>query len=225
METKEKCQEGAKECVLGAFRNQDKVWVIAAAPEMKKQGAFGRREYMRRMYEKEFAELPEETREVFETIDPEVVEMEEAANKCYVFLTLNMYNKLELGAKMRMKDTALCAYLGIFHSKWKKLLKKYPLLRDRIDTWRECIVASAAENLAKDVIENKNVENSKWVLERLDRENYGKKSDVSVSGEVVHKHKIDMEQLKELRSDMSKTFLTDKDEIGSDNEGENVIDV
>ena len=79
--------------------------------------------------------------------------------------------------------------------------------------------------MAKDVIENKNVENSKWVLERLDRENYGKKSDVSVSGEVVHKHKIDMEQLKELRSDMSKTFLTDKDEIGSDNEGENVIDV
>ena len=56
METKEKCQEGAKECVLGAFRNQDKVGVIAAAPEMKKQGAFGRREYMRRMYEKEFAE-------------------------------------------------------------------------------------------------------------------------------------------------------------------------
>ena len=225
METKEKCQEGAKECVLGAFCNQDKVGVIAAAPEMKKQGAFGRREYMRRMYEKEFAELPEETREVFETIDPEVVEMEEAANKCYVFLTLNMYNKLELGAKMRMKDMALCAYLGIYHSKWKRLLKKYPLLRDRIDTWRECIVAAAAENLAKDVIENKNVENSKWVLERLDRENYGKKSDVSVSGEVVHKHKIDMEQLKELRSDMSKTFLTDKDEIGSDNEGENVIDV
>ena len=225
METKEKCQEGAKECVLGAFCNQDKVGVIAAAPEMKKQGAFGRREYMRRMYEKEFAELPEETREVFETIDPEVVEMEEAANKCYVFLTLNMYNKLELGAKMRMKDMALCAYLGIYHSKWKRLLKKYPLLRDRIDTWRECIVAAAAENLAKDVIENKNVENSKWVLERLDRENYGKKSDVSVSGEVVHKHKIDMEQLKELRSDMSKTFLTDKDEIGGDNEGENVIDV
>lgn len=224
METKEKCQEEAKECVLGAFCSRDEV-AIKPAKEKKRLDCYGRKEYLRRMCEKDFAELPEETREVFETIDPEVVEIEEAANKCYVYLTLNMYNKLELGAKMRMKDTALCAYLGIFHSKWKKLLRKYPLLRERIDTWRECIVASAAENLAKDVIQNKNVENSKWVLERLDRENYGRKSDVSVSGEVVHKHKVDMEQLKELRSDMSKAFLTDKDEIGGDNVEENVIDV
>ena len=79
-------------------------------------------------------------------------------------------------------------------------------------------MAAAAENLARDVMENKNVENSKWVLERLDRDNYGRKSEVNVGGEVVHKHKVEMEQLKELRSDMGKTFLTDRDEIGEDEE-------
>lgn len=214
---------GAKECVLKAFESRDET-AIKPAKEKKRQECFGRKEYLRRCCEKEFAELPEETKEVFETIDPEVVEIEKASNKCYCFLTLNLYNKMELGAKMRMKDTALCAYLEIYGGKFKKLLKKYPLLRDRIDTWRECIVASAAENLAKDVMENKNVENSKWVLERLDRENYGRKSDVNVSGEVVHSHKVDIEQLKELRDDMSRSFLTDKDEVGEEGE-ESVIDI
>lgn len=214
---------GAKECVLGAFESRDET-AIKPAKEKKRQECFGRKEYLRRCCEKEFAELPEETKEVFETIDPEIVEIEKASNKCYCFLTLNMYNKMELGAKMRMKDGALCAYLGIYGGKFKKLLKKYPLLRDRIDTWRECIVASAAENLAKDVMEKKNVENSKWVLERLDRENYGRKSDVNVSGEVLHSHKVDIEQLKELREDMSRSFLTDRDEVGGEEE-ESVIDI
>ena len=214
---------GAKECVLKAYESRDET-AIKPAKEKKRQECFGRKEYLRRCCEKQFAELPDETKEVFETIDPEVVEIEKASNKCYWFLTLNLYNKMELGAKMRMKDTALCAYLGIYGGKFKKLLKKYPLLRDRIDTWRECIVASAAENLAKDVMENKNVENSKWVLERLDRENYGRKSDVNVSGEVVHSHKVDIEQLKELRDDMSRSFLTDKDEVGGEEE-ESVIDI
>lgn len=211
---------GAKESVLGVFESRDEA-SIKPAKEKKRQECFGRKEYLRRCCEKEFSELPEETKEVFETIDPEIVEIEKASNKCYCFLTLNMYNKMELGAKMRMKDGALCAYLGIYSGKFKKLLKKYPLLRDRIDTWRECIVASAAENLAKDVMEKKNVENSKWVLERLDRENYGRKSDVNVSGEVLHSHKVGIEQLKELRDDMSRAFLTDRDEVGE----ESVIDI
>lgn len=220
MEKETKSVLGAKESVLGAFESRDEM-LIKPAKEKKRQECFGRKEYLRRCCEKEFAELPEETKEVFETIDPEIVEIEKASNKCYCFLTLNIYNKMELGAKMRMKDGALCAYLGIYSGKFKKLLKKYPLLRDRIDTWRECIVASAAENLAKDVMEKKNVENSKWVLERLDRENYGKRSDVNVSGEVLHSHKVDIEQLKELRDDMSKSFLTDRDEVGE----ESVIDI
>ena len=94
------------------------------------------------------------------------------------------------------------------------------MLRDRIDTWREELVGIAAMNVAKDVIEYGNVENSKWVLERLDRENFGKKSDVTVSGEVTHKHAIDVEQVKELRRSMANKFLSDKDEID-----DSVIDV
>jgi hypothetical protein len=225
MEEKTESILRAKECVLEAFGGRDET-AIKPAKEKKRLDCYGRKEYLRRMCDKDFAELPEDTREVFETIDPEVVEIEEATNKCYVYLTKDMYNRMELGAKMRMKDSALCAYLGIYHSKWKRLLKKYPLLRDRIDTWRECIVAAAAENLARDVMENKNVENSKWVLERLDRDNYGRKSEVNVGGEVVHKHKVDMEQLKELRSDMGKTFLTDRDEIGSDGDSDSdIVDI
>ena len=40
----------------------------------------------------------------------------------------------------------------------------------------------------------------------------------------MHKHKVDMEQLKELRSDMGKTFLTDRDEIGSDDDSD-IVDI
>lgn len=98
MEEKTESILGAKESVVEAFESRDET-AIKPAKEKKRLDCYGRKEYLRRMCDKDFAELPEDTREVFETIDPEVVEMEEAANKCYVYLTKDMYNKLELGRR------------------------------------------------------------------------------------------------------------------------------
>ena len=62
---------GAKECVLKAFASRDET-MIKPAKEKKRMDCYGRKEYLRRMCDKDFAELPEDTREVFEVIDPEV---------------------------------------------------------------------------------------------------------------------------------------------------------
>lgn len=186
---------------------------------------FGRTEYLNRRNWSVFEELEDEDKEVFAVIDQEIAEIEDTQKRTYVYLKVGTYRKIELGAKMGMSDSAIMSYIGVSYSKWKKLLKKYPLLRERIDMWKRYVVAKASENLAKSVVEKGNVEDSKWVLERLDREQYGRKSEVSVGGEVVHKHKVDVEQLKELRADMGKAFLTDKDEVGGEDNEECVVDI
>lgn len=215
---KEKKPKGYQ-CLTPAIKEWDGIrqeWVI------KREMPFGDYEWKKRDRDdgKEWQEMDEEDKEVFKTIAPDVVEEEKATNQIYVYLTYQKYERIRHAAKMRMSDRAIRAYAGLYDTKFKRLLRKYPLLRDRIDTWREELVGIAAMNVAKDVIENGNVENSKWVLERLDRDNFGKKSDVTVSGEVTHKHAIDVEQVKELRKSMASKFLSDKDEID-----DSVIDV
>lgn len=51
------------------------------------------------------------------------------------------------------------------------------------------------------MIKNKDVNDSKWILERLDRENFGK-STSTVNMEVNHKHTIDMNKIKEIRGEL-----------------------
>lgn len=154
----------------------------------------------------EFKNLEEEDKEVFKEISEDIQEIERATSVYYVYLTIPLFLKIQYGAKLRMGDKAICAYAGILRSKYDKLCKKYVLLRDRINLWREELVARATENVAKSVIEGKDIDNSKWVLERLNKEEYGKNVVVSHSGVVDHKHSLNMEQLRELRESFGRAI-------------------
>ena len=154
----------------------------------------------------DFKSLEEEDKEVFREISEDIVEIERSNSVYYVYLTVPLFLKIQYGAKLRMGDKAICAYAGILMGKFQKLCKKYTLLRERINLWREELVARATENVAKSVIEGKDIDNSKWVLERLNKEEYGKNVVVSHSGTVDHKHTLNMEQLKELRESFGRAI-------------------
>ena len=166
----------------------------------------------RLMCNNDFKSLEEEDREVFKEISEDIQEIERATKGYYVYLTVPLFLKIQYGAKLRMGDKAICAYAGIFRSKFDKLCKKYVLLRERINLWREELVARATENVAKSVIEGKDLDNSKWVLERLNREEYGKNVVVNHSGTVDHKHSLNMEQLKELRESFGKALEASRED-------------
>lgn len=154
----------------------------------------------------EFKNLEEEDKEVFKVISGDIEAIERANGAYYVYMNVPLFLKIQYGAKLRMGDRSICAYAGILFSKFQKLCKKYTLLRERINLWREELVARATENVAKSVIEGKDIDNSKWVLERLNKEEYGKNVVVSHSGTVDHKHTLNMEQLKELRESFGRAI-------------------
>lgn len=149
----------------------------------------------------EFDAMEEADKDVFKAIDAGIAEEEKRKSSYYVYLGVNLYKRMKEGAQNGLKGGKLCAYCDIMPSKFRKLKEKYVKLGDRLEALSERLVSQALLNIAENVIKNKDVNDSKWILERLDRENFGK-STSTVNMEVNHKHTIDMNKIKEIRGEL-----------------------
>lgn len=160
---------------------------------------FGAEEYACRMKNPFYAEMEDGDKEVFEAIDEEVAEMERAQNKHLVYLTADLYRKLEYAFKRRMSIQAAMSYCNIRRTKMDKLFKKYTKLREQVEMWKGYVEAAASENIAAAIVDGKDLDTSKWYKERIDRTDFGKTVDVNVNGSVTHSHEMNVKKALEIR--------------------------
>ena len=151
--------------------------------------------------EAEYDCLEEEDKEVFMEIDRGIAEEESRNRSYYVYLSVSLYNRLKEGAQKGLSGKKLCAYCDIMPSKLRKLREKYVKLGERLEALSDKLVTQALVNIAENVMKNGDLKDSKWILERLDREHFGKGTS-SVSMEVNHRHTMDIEKIKEIRGEL-----------------------
>lgn len=145
--------------------------------------------------------LSERDEEVFRTINEEVAEREREKGEYEVYMGIDEYRRLKFGSERGLSGRVLCAYAEISMGRYRLLKEKYVKLGERLEEMREKLVGCALLNLSKSVIEEGDVKNSKWVLERLDRDRFGKNGS-SVSGSVEVRHTLDLEKIKEIRGEL-----------------------
>lgn len=166
------------------------------------------REYMQRCRSsKSFRELCEDDRDVFRRLDISIVDIEEKTKETYVFMTEELFLNIKKYAGMKISENGIRSKVKVYGGKWSKLKKKYLLLETRIKEWGDELLATAVEVIAENVINNRDVNDAKWLAERLDRKTYGKNISIDYSKNVNHSHTIDedtMDRIKELRSGFEK---------------------
>lgn len=174
-------------------------------------------EYLKRWKDnfdgKELSEMGEEDIEVFRRVNESVVEVEKALGETYVYLLVSKYKEIELAAKSGLSNNQIRAYCGISTGKWKKLLEKYPLLKGRLEDWRDNLAGRAVMNVAKKIREEGDIKTSKWYLEKRDRERYGTGVDVTVNKNVKVEHSLNMEQMKALRDNLKRIKESSSGEV------------
>lgn len=133
-------------------------------------------------------------------VDGEVWEEEKRTLSTYVWLTRDTYNKMEYAYKRHFTHAQMRAWSGVNLEKYKKLVRKYPRLLEMEEQWKGFVCSKAKINIAEQV-ENGDVEVSKWVLEKLERSEYGKPGDNAKSGNnVVLNLEVDMKKVEEMRN-------------------------
>lgn len=133
-------------------------------------------------------------------IDAEVVEEEKhIKGGTYVWLTRDIYNKMEYAFKRNLTHLQMRSWAGIGLEKYKKLIRKYPRLKEMEETWKGFVCSKAKMNIA-DKVESGDIDTSKWVLEKLERQEYGKAGDNSRSGGGITLNlEVDMKKVDEMR--------------------------
>lgn len=90
------------------------------------------------------------------------------------------FQKLEWAFLHGCNKSQACLYADIAPSTLSEYLKVNPEYNERIETLQQCPSLQAKFNVV-DAIENKDIDSSKWHLERRD-EDYAKKSKTEISG-------------------------------------------
>ena len=94
-------------------------------------------------------------------------------SECRVKLTQEILTKLEVAYKFGAEDKEACAFANITLSKMKSLMREYPALCEFISNWKQQPIMMA-KRVVYESIKKGNVEDAKWLLERLVRDKYGK---------------------------------------------------
>lgn len=90
-----------------------------------------------------------------------------------VKLTQEVLTKLEVAYKFGAEDKEAAAFANITYSKLKSLLREYESLGEFIDNWKRQPIMMA-KRVVYESIKKGNVDDAKWLLERLERDKYGK---------------------------------------------------
>lgn len=99
--------------------------------------------------------------------------MDSAKPLVRVKLTQEVLTKLEVAYKFGAEDKEACAFANITYAKLKALLREYPSLGEFLENWKRQPVMMA-KRVVYESIKKGNVEDAKWLLERLERDKYGK---------------------------------------------------
>lgn len=90
-----------------------------------------------------------------------------------VKLTQSLLTKLECAFKFGCTDAEASAFCGLRDEDLNSLLTRYPSLGVFISRWKRQPLMQAKRVLYESIRKG-NVADAKWLLERLDRKNYGK---------------------------------------------------
>jgi hypothetical protein len=99
-------------------------------------------------------------------------------------MTEETVNKLEHGFTMGFTDAEACLYANISKQTLYDYCKKHPEYTDRKEDLKNNPKLLAKTNLYNALKENKRVDDSKWYLERRDKE-FKQKSDVTSDGKPI----------------------------------------
>lgn len=92
-------------------------------------------------------------------------------------------SKLEDSFSKGLTITMACLQSGVSQASFFRIIKEKPELGERFRALRENVKLHSLLNVAKEIIEEKDVETSKWYLERRDKD-FKPKQEVENTGEV-----------------------------------------
>lgn len=95
-------------------------------------------------------------------------------------MTQDVINKLELGFMMGFNVLECCLYADISTQTYYNYLKKNKDFVDRVERLQQNVSMYAKMNLSESIIKDKNREDSKWHLERRNKNEYSLKQDVGI---------------------------------------------
>ena len=95
-------------------------------------------------------------------------------------ITKSIINKLEYAYSRGMTDSEACLFAGITKPTLYAFRNENPEMAERIDVLKENVKMHAKMNIAEAVIDGRNVDISKFVLEKLSDEY--KKSKLTING-------------------------------------------
>jgi len=92
--------------------------------------------------------------------------------------------KLEAGAQLDVPVEKCCTYAQISRYSYHRYLKAHPDFATKLQSLRLTPSIKARQNVVKSIVEEKDVENSKWWLERRERDEFNLRQQVEHTGEV-----------------------------------------
>lgn len=126
--------------------------------------------------------------EIMKQVDKESVKGQMSGELPYVKVTHNILAKLEIAIRSGLSEVNACSLAGITLGDFDVMMKKYPRLKDYIDTWKHDLNSRIELNLAQAVM-NGDIEVSKWMAQNRMPEKYNasRKQEITVESTVKHK--------------------------------------
>jgi hypothetical protein len=111
--------------------------------------------------------------------------------------------KLESVLKIGSSDTAACSYAGISRETFYRWIKEDEDFCDRIENARNYAILAARHVVVTSIIEDKNLDTSKWYIEKHDAKQQGNQQNtqVNVFTTLKDKYMIDDEVKTEVKTE------------------------
>jgi hypothetical protein len=104
-------------------------------------------------------------------------------------VTPEVVAKLEYAYLMDANDAEACFFAGITKDALSRHFIKHPEFREKATLLKANLKFRSKVLVGKEILEHKNVEDAKWLLERRSREEYGTRVEQKV--EANHRHSIE----------------------------------
>ena len=99
-------------------------------------------------------------------------------------ITKTIVDKLEYAYSLGLSDSETCLYAGITKPTLYDYMKENQEFKERVEVLKSNVKMHAKMNIAMSVINDKSIENSKYILERTCDE-FKNKSSVKVDGKIA----------------------------------------
>lgn len=119
-------------------------------------------------------------------------------------ITKETVDKLVEVLRLGVKDGSACAHAGIHRATFYDWIKKDDDFSDKIENARNFAVLAARQNVVKEIVEEKNVELSKWYIEKHDlpqQAQFQQNTQVNVFADLKNKYMKKPEEVVEVNNE------------------------